>query len=440
MDRFSTILAHLGIETLSDMQRDMCRTADGKCDIQLLSPTGSGKTVAYLLPLIQLIRPESDDLQAIIVVPSRELAQQSEAVLKQMRVPLKALCLHGGRPAMDEHRRLREVRPQVVFATPGRLCDHLTKGNLRTEQVFLLVIDEFDKCLELGFEEDMKRIIGQLPPHHTTWLLSATAPEEATCFVSKGNMKLLDYTVQNTEREQRIDTTIVHAPIPDKLETLARLLSRQGEASSIVFVAHRESAERVGGYLRQTGFTAEVYHGGMEQQHRERAVFRFRSGGSNILVSTDLAARGLDIPHVDAVIHYHLPADEAAYVHRCGRTARWERCGNNYLIIGPKEQTPEYVNAAQEIDVDTIGIRPVRPQWCTLYIGRGKKDKLSKGDIVGFFCKKGGLRGTDINHIFVGDHQAYVSIARNRFKEVMKSIAGEKIKGMKTIIEEMSRH
>lgn len=437
MNNFSDILSRLGITELSDMQRDMCRIADGQTDIQLLSPTGSGKTVAYLLPLLQLIRTGSDALQAIVVVPSRELAQQSEAVLKQMRVPIRALSLHGGRPAMDEHRRLREVHPQVVFATPGRLCDHLSKENLHTEQAFLLVIDEFDKCLELGFEEDMKRLISYLPPRHATWLLSATAPEAAIYFVDKQRTKTLDYTSGKAERDQRIETIVIPAPIPDKLETLGRLLTQLGESSSIVFVAHRESAERVGDYLHRAGFTAEVYHGGMEQQWRERAVFRFRSGGCNILVATDLAARGLDIPHVDAVIHYHLPGDEAAYVHRCGRTARWENLGRNYLIVGPKELVPEYAEAAQECDISATAISPVRPLWCTLYIGRGKKDKLSKGDIVGFLCKKGGLKATDINQIFVGDHHAYVSVLRPRLKGMLHAVSGEKIKGMKTIIEEM---
>lgn len=438
MNRISSILESLGIEALSPMQKEMLQVTSQSVDIQLLSPTGSGKTLAYLLPLVLQLDTTVDSLQALVVVPSRELAQQSSSVLKQMRVPVKTLCLYGGRPAMDEHRQLRDVLPQLVFATPGRLCDHIDKCNIDLSHVSLLVIDEFDKCLEMGFEKDMRCIVESLSKRRQTWLLSATAPDKMVDFVCLNSTVTLDYTEENPARNNRIETLLVPSPVPDKLETLARILSVLKEKSAIVFVAHRESVERVGDFLKKCGFIAEMYHGGMEQQRRERAVFRFRSGGSNILVSTDLAARGLDIPHVDTVIHYHLPIDEAAYIHRCGRTARWDSSGSTYVILGPKEELPGYVKYEQTQMVDDVRIFPARPQWCTLYIGRGKKDKLSKGDIVGFFCKKGGLKASDINHIHVGIHHAYVSIVRSSLKSALQAVSGEKIKAMKTIIEEMA--
>lgn len=432
------ILERLGLSALSPMQEEMGRQGMGRQDIILLSPTGSGKTLAYLLPLLSKTDADKDTLQAIVIVPSRELALQNEATLRAMKTPLRSLSLFGGRPAMEEHRRLRETNPQIVFATPGRLNDHLAKENLSPAAVRIIVIDEFDKCLESGFEEEMFTILRQMPPRTQRWLLSATDSIEIPRFIETANATRIDYSSRGDAPSDRITLYAVTAPRRDKLETLGHLLTRLGTGQSIVFCAHRESAERIGRYLKSEGFIAEIYHGGLEQDLRERSLFRFRYGAATVLVATDLAARGLDIPEVESVIHYHLPLDEATFTHRQGRTARWDSRGHAFLLLGPEESLPEFAAAASPYDAEED--RPIlaaKPQLTALYIGRGKKEKLSKGDIVGLLCKKGGLRGEEIGAIDVRDHHAYVAVPRACLKATLRAIAGEKIKGMRTIIEEM---
>lgn len=434
------ILQTLGFAALTPMQQQMGEQTRRSEGVVLLSPTGSGKTLAYLLPLVERIRPEMDALQAVVIVPTRELAAQSEDVLRRMKVDVRSMALYGGRPTMEEHRRLREVKPHIVFATPGRLCDHLDKENLNARGVRLLVVDEFDKCLELGFQEEMEHALVALPALRSCWLTSATDAEAIPAFMQRASMKFVRLDFLHEQTEGRVESYAVPSPEKDKLATLARLLTHIAGRPAIVFVSHRESVERVAGYLRTEGFGYAAYHGGMEQDVRERALYKFRSGAANVLVSTDLAARGLDIPEVRAVVHYHLPLRAEDLTHRNGRTARWDADGAVYYIQGPEETLPEFVGEPSVLTLDpSVAVRPVRPEFATLYIGRGKRDKLSKGDVLGFLCKKGGLRSADIGRIDVGAHQAYVAVRRGKVKGLLAAIGGEKIKGMKTIIEEM-RH
>ena len=437
-------LLHTAGISLGEMQQTMWETArrkDGPHHLLLLSPTGSGKTLAYLLPMLELIRTDIPAVQAIVVLPTRELALQGEEMLRRLKTNVKSCCLYGGRPTMEEHRRLNEIRPQVIFATPGRLGDHLDKDNFNAFGVRILVIDEYDKCLEMGFREEVMHIVHALNRVERIWLTSATATEEADPLLEEIGRKgqrfeRLDYlNHEASETGQRVEVMQVISPERDKLDTLGRLLSHLSGAPAIVFVSHRESANRIGDYLRDKRFAMQVYHGGMEQDKRERALLKFRNGSANVLVATDIAARGLDIPEVQAIIHYHLPMDAAAYTHRIGRATRWEGTGSTYIIIGPQETMPEFL-ASEEIkplNVDTQPISPTPAQMATLYIGRGKKEKLSKMDIVGFLCKKGGLRGADLGRIDVADHYAIAAVRRDKIKSVVQRVAGEKIKGMKTI-------
>lgn len=442
----NTALEKQGIAQLSPMQETVGAACLGRDDVVLLAPTGSGKTLAYLLPLCQMLDEASDALQAIVVVPSRELAIQIDDVFRSLRTPFRSTCCHGGRPAMEEHRTIINTRPQVVFSTPGRLCDHFSKGNLRAATVRWLVIDEFDKCLELGFRDEMRRVCNALPGVRRTVLTSATDNEEFGSFLNslsggRRGVRRLDFLSGGDGiPDDRIQTYVVRSPENDKLGTLSALLNSIDGQPAIVFVGYRESVDRVANHLAKEGFYVERYHGGMEQKWRERAVYKFRSGCSNILVSTDLSARGLDIPEVEAVIHYHLPVDQTAYVHRTGRTGRWEAAGRTFLILNPKETVPSYLDPAPEEYAPIPSTRrPAAPRWLTVYIGRGKKDKLSRADVVGFFCKKGGLRATDIGRIDVKDRYTYVAIDRQKAHSALRAISGETIKGQRTLIEEM-RH
>lgn len=402
-------------------------------NVVLLSPTGSGKTLAYLLPLIESLKAEQPAVQALVIVPSRELAMQTVEVVKQGGADIRALALYGGRPAMEEHRTLNGVRPQLLVGTPGRLLDHLTKGNFSADSIHTLVIDEFDKCLELGFRDEMSQIFVHLPGVRKRFLLSATDNEEITRFLPE--YVRLDY-LDSTEAAERIEQLYVSSPQKDKLETLADLLLSVGNQTSIVFVGFRESVERVAKFLRERGFVASSLHGGLEQRHRERELFRFVAGSTNILVSTDLAARGLDIQALDNVIHYHLPLNEQAFIHRNGRTARWDREGRSFIILGPEETLPPYV-VADKFSVSHSTRSPQHPLWSSIYIGKGKKDKISKGDIAGFLMKVGGLDKDDVGRIDVRDYHSFVAINRKRTSETLIRLRGQKIKGIKTIFELM---
>ena len=294
------------------------------------------------------------------------------------------------------------------------------------------MIDEFDKCLEMGFQEEMSEVIAQIPYLKRRFLLSATDAPAIPRFVSEGDFLKLNFLEDEEQIPERIKVYTVKSPEKDKLEVLFKLLCYLGDKSSLVFVNYRESVERVYRYLLQAGISCEMFHGGMEQKDRERALYKFSNGSCNVFVSTDLAARGLDIPNIDHVIHYHLPLNEDAYIHRNGRTARWDASGNVFLILGPEEYLPEFI---QQIPEDYVWEGPAKPQWVTLYIGKGKKDKINKVDIVGFLSKVGGLGKSDIGRIDVKEHYAFVAIRRNLLKETLAAVSGQKIKGIKTIIE-----
>lgn len=431
------IIDKLGI-TLNDMQNDTAHAIlHSNKDVVVLSPTGSGKTLAYLLPVVELLDTTLDAVQAVVVLPGRELALQSATVLAGMGSGLRAMACYGGRPAMDEHRTMRQVRPQVVFGTPGRLNDHLDKGNIEASQVRFVVIDEFDKCLEMGFHDEMAALMGKLPAAARRVLLSATDADSIPHFVNLGRSTRVDYLSDDEQIPDRISIFSVHSPEKDKLATLSSLLLEQGDHSSIVFLNHRDAVERTGDYLRRLGFATSIFHGGLDQKMREHALYKFSNGSANILVSTDLASRGLDIPDVDNIIHYHLPETEEAYIHRVGRTARWQAEGRSFFVLGPEEHLPDYLHTAtaDHSPQPAAGAVPARPRMATVYIGKGKKDKISKGDILGFLCKKGGLENGEIGRIDVKDRYAYAAVAYPRLQELLDRVQGEKIKGVKTVVE-----
>lgn len=406
-------------------------------DVIVLAPTGSGKTLAYLLPIVSRLNPDIDQVQAVVIVPSRELAMQSNDVFQRMGSGMRSACLYGGRATMDEHRNIIRTRPQIVFATPGRLNDHLDKLNFTADNVRWLVIDEFDKCLRMGFRAEMQKAVESLPNVERRILLSATDTEEMPSFVRMGRTERIDYLADDEKTPDRIGLYTVHSPEKDKLQTLARMLYTFGDSQTIVFLNYRDGVERTAKFLRDAGFAISEFHGGMDQRQREEAVYRFANQSANILVGTDLAARGLDIPDVANIIHYNLPVGEDEFIHRTGRTGRWDATGRAFMILGPEEHLPEYVTTrVEEYKLpDNINKVAPTPRMATLYIGKGKKDKISKGDILGFLCKTCGLKGSDIGRIDVYERYAYVAVARDIAPKVVKRAVGAKIKGVKTIVE-----
>lgn len=433
-----TKLRQMGITEFNDMQKAVSdRILNTESNLMVLSPTGSGKTLAYMLPLLEQADSSSDSLQVLVVVPGRELAQQSANVMKSLGSGFRGMACYGGRPTMDEHRVLRELKPQVVFATPGRINDHIDKGNLSASTIRVLVIDEFDKCMEMGFHEEMSSLISKLRPDVRKILLSATRAEELDSqTIVDSSFDTIDFLDNDAPVSGRISLYAVHTAGKDKLPELHDLLLSFGQESSIVFLNYRESVERVAGFLSESGFVVSAYHGGLDQRAREDALYKFANGSANILVSTNLGSRGLDIPEVDNIVNYHLPETDDEYIHRLGRTARWKKSGRGFFLLSSGEQLPAaFTGKVADYEIPQSSVEVPVPKMGTIYIGKGKRDKISKGDVVGFLCKNGGIQGKDIGRIDVRDRYTYVAVGRKVLDRVVALANGQKIKGIKTVVE-----
>ena len=434
-------ISSMGFQSLNNMQEMMLAEATSAQNILLLSPTGSGKTIAFLLPV--LFRINNGD-NALIIVPSRELAIQINDVFHKLKTGVRSICCYGGHDMKKEIDALASIKEneQILFiATSGRLKDHIERGNIKTDSIKVVVLDEYDKSLELGFEDEVKYIFSTLDKRDQIIMTSATHAVPLAPWLNFKNYKQLDY-LEKTDKEEdnakyklseNLDIFQVKSPIPDKLDTLAELLSSLNDtAQIIVFSNYRESSERISHYLSDKGIENALYHGGLEQEFREKALARFRGNSLRVLVSTDLASRGLDIPDVAHIIHYHLPTDEEAFVHRNGRTARAGNSGAAYLIIGPNEFVPSYIKEDPKYFRLVKGARFKDSSFVTIYIGRGKKDKISKGDVLGFFTKNSGIDGSKIGRIDIYEKCAYCSISRDVAPDVIEKVKGLKIKGEKT--------
>lgn len=427
---------NLNIDSLNGMQKQMLETAQRPHDIILLSPTGSGKTLAFLLPVLQRIDPRAAGVQALVLVPSRELALQIESVLRKIAAGIKIVCCYGGHSVREESKSLA-VAPALIIGTPGRIADHLRRGRLSLDTLDTLVLDEFDKCLALGFHDEMKEIIAPLKEVKKKILTSATDSESLPAFTALKRPVKLDFLGSRKSEENpttRLSLYRIDSPEKDKLDTLLVLLRNLKPGLTLIFCNQRESVARVQQFLTDRGIIAEAFHGGMEQADRERALCKFRNRSSYICVSTDLAARGLDIPEVKYIIHYHLPVDIESFTHRNGRTARMHAEGEAFMIVGPTEQLPEYARQATVFRLDPTANLLQTPPMATLHFAAGKKEKISKGDIVGFLTQKGGLTADEIGLIEVKDHYCYVAVARDKAHETLRRLRDEKIKGKKVKI------
>ena len=429
-----TILANLKIDALNEMQLASVQAISKHANIILLSATGSGKTIAFLLPILGLLDNSNKNTQALIVVPSRELAIQIEQVFKSMRTRYKVTSCYGGHKRETEENNLVQP-PALIIGTPGRLCDHIRRGNITVSAIETLVLDEFDKCLELGFLPEMSFIIASLQHLKKRILTSATQTVEIPSFTGLTHPVRLNYlpasgagtglTIQSVLSDEK-----------DKTVTLFKLICYLGNRSAIVFCNHRESVERTSASLTSMGIVNEFYHGALEQQERDSALCKFRNGTVNVLVTTDLASRGLDIPNIRYIIHYHLPHSEDIFLHRNGRTARMNASGTAILILSPDEKLLPYIDGnVEEIQLPETVTLPGKPKWSTLFIAAGKKDKINKVDIVGFLSKKAQLKAEDIGLIEVKDFFSFVAVRKVKMGHTLEVIKNEKIKNKKIKIE-----
>lgn len=423
----------MGIDSLNDMQRQaLDQWKSGSGDLVLYSPTGTGKTLAFSLCLLQALQPAMQQLQAVVLAPSRELVMQTAEVLRLLAERYKVTPCYGGHSVADEKASLA-VTPDIIIATPGRLLDHYKRGHISLRGARLLVLDEMDKSLELGFEDEMRQIIKQMPHLKRRILASATVLDVVPEYVHLHNFFTLNVLNESELPAERINVWQVHSDSKDKLDCLRQLLLTLEGGKAIVFANYRESVERIHQYLVKNAIDAGLYHGAMEQQDRECAVAMLNNGSMTVLVSTDLAARGLDIDTVEHIIHYHVPVSEQAYIHRNGRTARVDATGNAYVITSPDERLPEWVVIDKPFDLHPV-VKMPRAKMATLYFQAGKKEKLSRGDILGFIANNGGIEASAIGRIDVRDHYALVAIPRTHANAVLQCLQTAKIKGKKVRI------
>ena len=427
------IYEKLQIQEMNQMQKSTFQASENEQDIILLSPTGSGKTLAFLFPVLRNLQKDISGIQAIILVPARELALQIEQVFKNMGTDFKVTICYGGHDKKIEINNLTQA-PAVLIGTPGRIAYHLKNNNFEPKTIKTLVLDEFDKALELGFEEDMNFIINSLKNISQRFLTSATAMDNIPKFVGLDNEKTINF-LKLGEVKPKIQLKKVMTIPEEKLETLFKLICKIGNKRTLIFCNHRDAVDRISELLREKGIDRETFHGGMEQDERERALLKFRNDSTRILITTDLASRGLDIPEVESIVHYQLPPKEDAFIHRNGRTARMHAKGFAYLIMTEEENFPFIKGNTPEENITENYRIPAKTPFQTIYISAGKKDKVNKVDIVGYLIKKGELAKEDVGIIEVKDTTSYVAVARNKVKDVLKKLANEKLKGKKIKME-----
>jgi superfamily II DNA/RNA helicase len=430
------ILQKLGIEKLNPMQVAANKAIATEKDVFLLSPTGSGKTLAFLLPIVQLLEAKLAQVQCMIITPTRELAIQIESVWKKMGTGHKINACYGGHDMAIEIQNMKNP-PTVLVGTPGRISDHIERKTFSLENTKILVLDEFDKSLAMGFEEEMSYVIEKLKNLERRVMVSATAKIAIPDFMGEMQPKVLNFTLEEEKTTDQLQLKTVVSESKDKVDRLYQLLCHLGAQSTLIFCNHRDATERAVEMLKTMGIeSVAFFHGGMEQLDRERALIQFRNGTVTFLVATDLAARGLDIPDVKHVVHYHFPLKKEEFIHRNGRTARMNAEGTAYILISRNEGMPEYLSRLpEELDFEVSYQQPTPSEWCTIYISGGKKDKINKVDIVGFLSKKGELEKGDLGLIEIMDFMSFAGVKKHKVNELMKKISSEKMKGKKYKIE-----
>ena len=434
----SNIREKLGIECLNDMQREMLDSINEPGDLVLLSPTGSGKTLAFIAPMLKELKAPNGKLQAVIIAPSRELVIQIFGIVRAIATGHKVTCCYGGHSVADERQSLSVV-PSIIVSTPGRLLDHINREHINVFTTRLLVLDEFDKSLELGFHDEMKRILRRMPNISRRTLTSATMIDEFPDFLRLHQVRIVNFLADKKELDSRLTVWSVRSDAKDKLEAALSLLKSITPGRTIIFANHRESAERIQEFLVQRGVSAGLYHGGLDQQEREMALTLFDNGSNLILVTTDLGSRGLDIADVASIIHYHLPSSREIYTHRNGRTARVAANGNVYVLLGPTEEVPDYITFNDELSLNKANApAELKSQVASIYFNAGKKEKISRGDIVGFIANNGGITAQEIGTISLHDHYAIVAVPRAKVDDILSRIARLKIKNKRVRITRLS--
>lgn len=420
------ILDKLSITELNEMQEQSKLAIHSHENVLILSPTGSGKTLAFLLPIVAEIDRNQAQVQALIITPSRELAIQIEQVAREMGAGLKINAAYGGQRMAKDKMNLQHP-PHILIGTPGRIADHLRRQTFSTDLISTIILDEFDKSLEIGFEDEMSEIFILLKDLNKRILTSATQGIDIPEFIGFENPLVVDFLNQKVK-----DLTLkkIVSPEKDKLDTLVNALQHLQGKTGIVFANFKDSISRISSYLNVKGIKHGIFYGGLEQQERERALIKFRNGTHQVLLATDLAARGLDISEIHYIIHYHLPLRSEEFTHRNGRTARMHKEGAAYVLLWKNEKTPDFIPNLEE-EILSEPSKVMKSKWETLFISGGRKDKISKGDIAGFLYKTGKLERHDVGEIELKNDCAFVAVNSSKVTNIIKRLNNQKLKGRK---------
>ncbi len=428
----SAILEKLGIENLNKMQVTATSVIPKNSETMLLSPTGSGKTLAFLLPVIEALNPEISEIQTLIIVPSRELAIQIDQVAREMGTGHKVNAFYGGRSFNKDRMDLKHP-PAILIGTPGRIADHLRRTTFSTEKIKTLILDEFDKSLEIGFESEMTEIVNALRSVDKKVLTSATFSVHVPEFMGMNDIKVLDFL---GEGESFLEVKLIQSPDKDKISTLIDLLKGVSGEPGIIFCNYKDTIRFISDELHENNIPHGCFYGGMEQIDRERALIKFRNGTEQLIIATDLAARGLDIPEIKFIIHYQLPPHEEEFTHRNGRTARMNKEGTAYILNWKEARLPDYLKGIYESEIPAEKTVEIS-DWKTVLVSGGRGDKISKGDIVGFFMKEGGLEKDELGNIELKKDCAFVAVKSTKAKQLISTLNNQKLKTKKVRLSEL---
>ncbi len=432
-------LASLGYLQMTPIQaQSLPLVLDGK-DLIAKAKTGSGKTAAFGLGLLANLDVNRLEVQALVLCPTRELADQVATEIRRLARTLpnvKLVTLCGGTPTAPQSATLG-FGAHIAVGTPGRILKHLEQGTLALDDLKTLVLDEADRMLDMGFGEDINRVISHAPRDRQTLLFSATYPEGIAQMSRGVQRNPVEVSVESLHEESAIEQKLYEVPAGQRLDALTWLLSHYQPSSCVVFCNTKRACNDVADHLAAKGFSALALNGDLEQRERDQVLVRFANGSATILVATDVAARGLDIKELGAVINYELTYDPEVHVHRIGRTGRAGQQGLALSLYQPNEaQRVNFIEEYQQApipqgDLAGIGrdIKPIAPQMVTLSIDAGRKSKVRAGDILGALTGEGGIAGADVGKIQISEQYSYVAVKRQVASAALKRLQEGKIKG-----------
>lgn len=432
-------LASLGYLQMTPIQaQSLPLVLDGK-DLIAKAKTGSGKTAAFGLGLLAKLDVNRLAVQALVLCPTRELADQVATEIRRLARTLpnvKLVTLCGGTPTAPQSATLG-FGAHIAVGTPGRILKHLEQGTLELDDLKTLVLDEADRMLDMGFGEDINRVISHAPRDRQTLLFSATYPEGIAQMSRGVQHNPVEVSVESLHEESAIEQKLYEVPAGQRLDALTWLLSHYQPGSCVVFCNTKRACNDVADHLAAKGFSALALNGDLEQRERDQVLVRFANGSATILVATDVAARGLDIKELGAVINYELTYDPEVHVHRIGRTGRAGQQGLALSLYQPNEaQRANFIEEYQQApipqgDLAGIGrdIKPIAPQMVTLSIDAGRKSKVRAGDILGALTGEGGIAGADVGKIQISEQYSYVAVKRQVASAALKRLQEGKIKG-----------